>query len=139
MTSSADATLAAHKVECYRGIARIRLQSLHFQHPLVLERHREESQKNVRRLQRIFKKTGCFRLQDENVINAVVEEDQLDAALHTINLTTDDFRNIHSARDAPALALTAVYCLEGLHCIKAAEIVLGESDKWWVVRLFSWG
>jgi hypothetical protein len=117
----------------------VRLQSLHFEHPLVLEKHRAESSQNVRRLQRIFQKTGCFRLQDENVINAVVEEHQLAAALRTVNLSTDGFRNIRSAKDAPTLALTAVQCLEGLHRIKAAERVLSENDKWWVVRLFSCG
>jgi hypothetical protein len=139
MNASVDDVLAAHKADCYRGIARVRLASLQFQHPLVVEKHREESSQNVRRLQRIFEKDGCFRLQDENAINAVVEEGHLDAALRVANLTAGALRELHLARDAPFLNISTVKCLTGLHRIRAADQFLDENDKWWVVRFFSCG
>ena len=48
------------------------LNTLDFDHPLVLGKRREISEQNVQRLERIFERNGCLRLQEENVVNAVV-------------------------------------------------------------------
>ncbi|KAH7551129.1 hypothetical protein BM1_10003 [Bipolaris maydis] len=137
MEVSQDITLAEHKANCFRGLIRARLDCLQFNHQLFLNKHREESPQNVRRLQKIFEKTGCLRLQDENIIDAVVEDDRLNAALHAIGLSNEALQKICSPEDAPSLYLGELRCLNGLHRIRAADQYLNENDKWWVVRLFS--
>ncbi|EUC40671.1 hypothetical protein COCMIDRAFT_108213 [Bipolaris oryzae ATCC 44560] len=137
MEVSQDITLAKHKANCFRGLIRARLDCLQFNHQLFLNKHREESPQNVRRLQKIFEKTGCLRLQEENIIDAVVEDDRLNAALHAIGLSNEALQKIRSPEDAPSLYLGELRCLNGLHRIRAADQYLNENDKWWVVRLFS--
>lgn len=137
--ATVNETIATDKFNCYRGIARVPLESLHFQHPLVRETHREESPKNIRRLERIFEASGCLRLEDENVINAVVEDADLALALNQASLTADDLKRIRAARDAPVLHLKNVKCLMGLHRIRAADRYLDANDKWWTVRIFTSG
>lgn len=139
MEVSQDITLAKHKANCFRGLIRAPLNCLQFNHQLFLNKHREESPQNVRRLQKIFEKTGCLRLQDENIIDAVVEDDRLNAALHAIGLSNEALQKIRSPEDAPTVYLGEIRCLNGLHRIRAADQFLNENDKWWVVRLFSSG
>ncbi|KAF1935627.1 hypothetical protein EJ02DRAFT_484202 [Clathrospora elynae] len=123
---------------CYRGIARVPLDALEFGHRIVLEKHRDLSHKNVIRLERIYEQVGCSRLQEENVINAVIEDDDLVAALSLHGMSLDDMRNLRWPQDAPSLHLKNVQCLSGMHCIEAAQRILNENDKWWIVRLFSY-
>jgi hypothetical protein len=47
----------------------------------VLDKHSDLSHENVIRLEKIYEQVGCLRLQEENVIHAVVKDDDLIAAL----------------------------------------------------------
>jgi hypothetical protein len=134
-----DSVLATQKAICFRGLVRVPLCCLQFEHQLFLDKHREECPQNVRRLQKIFEKTGCLRLQDENVVDAVVRDDYLDTALRKTGLTIEDLHKIRSPKDAPTVHFESLQCLNGLHRIRAADRFLNENDKWWVVRLFSSG
>jgi hypothetical protein len=138
MDSLTDEQLAKAKVSCYRGIARIPLESLNFQHELVQEKHRDVSHTNIARLVRIFEQNGCLRLQEEHVINAIVRDEDLLIALSQERLEQKEFQNLQWAQDAPLLDLTPVYCLSGLHRVEAARRFLPENDQWWIVRLFSY-
>jgi hypothetical protein len=134
-----DREFAAEKLMCYRGIARVPLKALRFGHKTVLDKHRDLSQENVIRLERIYEQVGSLRLQEENVIHAVVKYDDLIAALSLHGISLDDMRSLQWPQDAPALHLENVECLPGVHRIEAARCFLNESDKWWIVRLFSYG
>jgi hypothetical protein len=138
MAAVTDADLAMWMIQSYQGIARVPLSSLNFEHSLARDRHRELSPDNVRRLESIYEKCGCLRLQDENVINAIIDDDALAEALENTSLQADSFRSNRWAQDAPFLHLTTnVRCLSGLHRTKAADRFLDANDKWWIVRLFS--
>jgi hypothetical protein len=132
-----DRDFAATKLMCYRGIARVPLHALRFGHRIVLDKHRDLSQKNVIRLEKIYEQVGCSRLQEENVINAVIEDDDLVAALSLHGMSLDDMCSLRWPQDAPALRPKNVHCLSGMHRIEAARRFLEENDKWWIVRLFS--
>jgi hypothetical protein len=134
-----DGELATLKDRCYRGVARVPLHTLDFNHPLALGKHREASEQNIQRLERIFERNGCLRLQEENVINAVVHDEGLSSLLLSHALTAEQLRRVTWARDAPVLNLGNLKCLSGLHRIEAAKRHLDENDKWWIVRLFSDG
>jgi hypothetical protein len=134
-----DGDFAAKKLMCYRGIARVPLHALRFGHRIVLDKHRDLSHENVIRLEKIYGKVGCSRLQEENFINAVIEDDDLVAALSLHGMSLDNMRSLQWPQDAPALDLENVQCLSGMHRIEAARRFLDENDKWWVVRLFSHG
>lgn len=82
-----DEELLKVKAAWFRGLARVRLDAINFHHLLVERKHQSISQKNVRRLQQIFEKFGCLRLQEENYINASVDDASLDDAS---SLTRDE-------------------------------------------------
>jgi hypothetical protein len=132
-----DADLAMRMIHSYHGIARVPLHSLNFEHRLARDQHRELSLDNVRRLESIYEKNGCLRLQEENVINAIIDDDTLTGALAKTSVSADSFRSHRWAQEAPYLHLTNVRCLSGLHRTKAADRFLDANDKWWIVRLFS--
>lgn len=136
-----DNEVAALRARCYRGIVKAPLDALDFDHPFVVGLRRDISEQNVQRLERIFERNGCLRLQEENVINAVVLDEDLPALLSTgvSALTPEQLRRIAWARDAPALSTAKLTCISGLHRIEAAKRHLDENDKWWPVRLFSAG
>ena len=136
---SDDDELATLRARCYRGIAKVPLDALDFDHPLVLGQRRETSEENVQRLERIFARNGCLRLQEENVINAVVLDEELPALLSSNSVTVEQLCQVTWARDTPGLNLGNLRCLSGLHRIQAAKRYLDENDKWWPVRLFSAG
>ena len=133
-----DVDFATTRSRCFRGIARVPLYALKFQNKLVLDKHRELSEENVRRLQNIYEQVGCNRLDEENVINAVVEDEDLGAALSLQGKSIEDISNLQWAQDALSLSLEHVECLSGMHRIEAARRFLDENDKWWIVRLFSY-
>jgi hypothetical protein len=134
-----DREFAVEKLMCYRGIARVSLNALRFGHRTVLDKHRDLSHENFIRLERIYKQVGCLRLQEENVVHAVVEDDDLVAALSLHGMSLDDMRSLQWPQDAPALHLQNVQCLSDVHRIEAAQRFPNESDTWWIVRLFSYG
>ena len=134
-----DNELATLRANCYRGVVKVALDGLDFNHPLAIGKHRELSEQNVQRLERIFERNGCLRLQEENVINAIVHDEELRSLLSSSAQTAEQLRQIVWARDAPALDLRHLRCLSGLHRVEAAKRHLNENDKWWIVRLFSAG
>ncbi|KAF2650673.1 hypothetical protein K491DRAFT_666825 [Lophiostoma macrostomum CBS 122681] len=133
-----DEELSKIKATCFRGIARIQLTALNFDHPLVQRKHRSVSQKNVRRLRGIFEKVGCLRLQEENFINAIVDDASLDDALTLSGVSRDGLLCLREGQELPLLHLR-VDCLSGLHRVEAAKAYLDDNDQWWVVRLFTNG
>jgi hypothetical protein len=134
-----DEDFAARKLICYRGIARLPLHALNYGHKIVRDKHRKISHENVIRLEKKYEQVGCERLQEENVVNAIVKDDDLIAALSPHGISLDEMCNLRWPQDAPALQIENVQCLSGMHRIEAARRFLNENDKWWIVRLFSYG
>ena len=134
-----DEDFAARKLLCYRGIARLPLQALNYDHKIVREKHREISHENVKRLENRYEQVGCERLQEENVINAIVKDSDLVAALSTQGMSLDDMRRLQWPQDAPALEMEHVRCRSGRHRLEAARRYLNEHEQRWIVRLFSYG
>jgi hypothetical protein len=133
-----DGELSTIKARCFRGVVRLKLEALNFDHPLVKRKHRKISKKNTRRLERIFGQVGCLRTQEENYINAIVDDASLDDALALSETSRDDLLSAHEGQRLPLLAL-GVDCLSGLHRVEAAKTFLDDNDQWWAVRLFSSG
>ena len=131
-----DEDLSKLKATYLRGIARVQLDALDF-HPLVQQKCRKVSQTNVRRIQNIFEKVGCLRLQEENFIDAVVDDASLDNAVAVSQVSRNELLCLREGQELPLLYIRSIECLSGLHRIEAAKSFLGESDQWWTVRLFS--
>ena len=131
-----DKELAAIAARCCLGVAKVSLNSLNFNHPLVEKEHRKECPKNVQRLIDIFRRTECFRLQKKNFINAIIDERALEEAQSQAGLTRSDILNA-SQNNIPFLNLQSIDCLSGLHRVAAAKAYLPENEQWWSVRLFS--
>ncbi|KAF2278978.1 uncharacterized protein EI97DRAFT_413974, partial [Westerdykella ornata] len=137
MTTLGDLELSTLRAENYQGLARVPLQSLKFNHPLVQQKHREISEKNIQRLCNVFARSSCQRLQQENYINAIVGQSELVGSLAAIGMTPSQMLKLQEGDNLPYLSLDSVFCLSGLHRVEAAKRYLPSSDQWWVVRLYS--
>lgn len=69
--------LAAERRVKYRGTASIKLEALHSRDDDL----RELDEKNVARLKRLFQEDGCRRLELRNHVPALIDQQQLDAAI----------------------------------------------------------
>lgn len=128
--------LSKLKATCFRGVARVQLDALNFHHPLVQQKDRKVSQKNVRRIRKIFEKVDCLRASEEHFINAVVDDASLDDAVAVSQVSRNELLCLREGQELPLLNLRNVECLSGLHRIEAAKAFLNENDQWWTVRLF---
>ena len=121
----------------FRGLARVDLGALNFEHASSWG-HRETERQNVSRLLGIFRTEGCKRSEAGNFVKAKVNRRQLDAAVASQNLhlpqqPPEDWRTI------PILQLPSVDCLNGLHRVLAARQYLSKNDQWWIARLYTEG
>jgi hypothetical protein len=60
----------------------------------MLDKHRNLSYKNVVRLERIYKQVGCSQLQEENVVNTIIKDNNLVAALLLHYMLLDNMRSL---------------------------------------------
>ena len=135
--SELELKLYAERCVQYRGTARVRLETLHFE----WNEPREQSRKNVERLKRIFQTESVRRLEPRNYIPAVVDETDLDDALKASKVSAD---NLLSNPDdgPPTLKFPPRHrltCLHGRHRIQAARETLPATDAWWTVNLYLTG
>lgn len=137
--SEDDKELSKLKATYYRGLVRVPLRALNFHHKLVQQKHRVVLAKNVRRIHKIYQKSGCLRLQEENFINGVIDDDALNDALALSRASRERLVGLREGDDILLLNLRNVQCLSGLHRVEAAKSFLDDNDQWWVVRLFGRG
>lgn len=136
--SERELRLEAERNVKYRGTARVRLDTLHFQ----WNEPRELSRKNVERLKEIFGgDKGCCenvrRLDPRNHIPAVIEQSDLDTAILTSKVSLEGL--LSNPDNPPVLKFAAGYrlaCLHGQHRIQAARETLPPTDAWWTVDLY---
>jgi hypothetical protein len=76
----------------FRGLARVDLAALNFDHALF-KGHRKPLAKNVSRLVDVFRQEGCNRSDESNFVKAQVNHRDLDAALASQDLRT---KRIHT-------------------------------------------
>lgn len=119
----------------FKGVARVQLSALDFNRALSSQRHRPLSEKIVARLVDVLRREGCRRDNEANFVDAVVEDDVLQAALAKVGLTDVSLESC--LEDQPIIPLHDLQCLHGLHRIAAARLVLDQNDQWWTVRLYS--
>ncbi|OCK93161.1 uncharacterized protein K441DRAFT_567194 [Cenococcum geophilum 1.58] len=77
---------AAIKAQCFRGVAKIDLKALNFEHPLAYKYYRGLSKKKVIFLKNIFKKTSYNRLTEEHFIKAIIDNNTLIDAFRVSNI-----------------------------------------------------
>lgn len=123
------------KQSCFRGSAKIHLKHINFEcDDLYLD------PKNVARLLQVFQLEGCFRLDLEHHIPAIIDEDELRRSLQKSGIASGD---LFRRQAPPTLDLdtstTTLKCLHGRHRIEAAKEHLLPGDKWWTVDLYSNG
>ncbi|QKX60472.1 uncharacterized protein TRUGW13939_07617 [Talaromyces rugulosus] len=127
----------------FRECAKIKLSSLSYNQFNPFSRQLDPW--NVSRLVKDFQDYGCFPLDPENRVSALISENIFKEALRLSNLAT-----LCELQELPWLKLpegAKVELLTGHHRIVAAsKIVEAEEDpagdsseKWWVVNLYSEG
>lgn len=118
----------------YRGTVRVKLETLKF----GIEGSRQLDVQNVRRLQHIFQDQGCYRLDPENRIPAVIDQQALENAMRSSDTTLAALLQIPQT-SPPFLKFPAGFrlqCLKGQSRAKAAEMVLRPEERWWGIDLY---
>jgi hypothetical protein len=77
---------AAIKAQCFRGVAKVNLKALNFEHPLARKYYYRSSKKKVIVLKNIFKRTSCDRLTEEHFIKAIIDNNILADALRVSSI-----------------------------------------------------
>jgi hypothetical protein len=119
--------------KAFRGTAKVRFEALSFNQP-----NRELRIKIIDHLKEKFQREGCIRLEAKNYIPAVISQASLDAAMRASNITQSllvenrgsDLVQLNFPRNV------TVECLQGLHRIAAAKLMLPQSDWWWVIDIY---
>src|ERR1700761_7616141 len=117
----------------FRGTGCFELDLLDFEKPTTAV-----DSDNVVRLRTIFRKEGCFPLEPENRIAAIISEGTLKAVLKASAVTNDQLLENPNGVP-PILKLPAgrrLRCLEGLSRVEAAKRVLLPGKKHWAVDLY---
>ena len=117
----------------FRGTGRFELDLLDFEKssPAV-------TPDNVVRLRKIFRTEGCFPLEPENRIAAIVSEELLAALLNVSAITNEQLLENPNGLP-PMLKLPPgrrMRCLEGRSRVEAAKRVLLPGNKHWAVDLY---
>lgn len=121
----------------FRGLARVDLAALNFQHASSKE-HRDVLEQHVTRLVNIFRTEGCKRTEASRFVKARVDERQLDEALASQNLDLPQ-RPPQDWTVVPILELPRLDCLNGWHRVVAARQWLDQNDQWWIAELYTSG
>ena len=132
-TQEEELRLETEKSLKYRGVARIRLQWLHFR----WNEPGEPDIKNVERLKKAIEK-DCRRLDARNHIVAIISQGDLDDAIRASRLSNGALLS-NKGNDYAELVFPPGYrleCLHGRHRILAAKEALPLLDKWWTVDLY---
>jgi len=83
--------IAKIKVLFFRGIIRINLTALNFKYPLARNYYYKPFNKKIIRLKNIFKLEGCLRLDNENFIKVIINNNMLIKALRAPNFKANIF------------------------------------------------
>ena len=127
--------LFLEKQSHFRGRAKILLRNLQFENENV-EGGRKEDASNVGRLILVYESEGCFRLEYENSIPALVSEDVLVRWVQHSNVSNAELLDFRRA--PPLLEVDEpLVALHGRHRVEAARRFLDPFDQWWVVDLYS--
>jgi len=81
-----DKDFIAIKAQCFRGVIKVDLKALNFEHPLARKYYRGPSKKKVIVLKKVFKRTSCDRLTKEHFIKAIVDNNALVDALRVFSI-----------------------------------------------------
>jgi len=132
-TTVYDSALAAERSRAYRGHAKVQIQYLKFEDDNQMGARALDS-KNIARLVQIFELEGCFRLEPEHYVPALVNRQALDAVLSEARMNATD---LLQCGEPPTLNINfPLVCLHGKHRLHAAGQFLNPNDKWWVVDLY---
>lgn len=110
------------------GTARVEFHFLHF----PWDELRSCDKKNVERLRTIFKTEECLRDAAKNFIPALVNRQQLDAALEKSNISAELLLD-NQGGSVPKLLFpvgSRLDCLDGQDRIEAARQFLPFEDRW---------
>ena len=81
-----DKDFAAIKAQYFRGVAKINLKALNFEHYLARKYYCRPFKKKVIVLKNVFKRTSCDQLTKEHFIKAIIDNNILIDALRVSSI-----------------------------------------------------
>lgn len=132
-----DASVLRDKRTCYRGRAKIFLESLEYH---GTSSRGKVDDKHIDQLVHVFRTEGCMRLHDpEHYVPGLISSEDLKQAASFSGLRLLD---LGQGAEPPLLNLPGnlkVKILHGEHRMTAAERFLEPNERWWVVVLYTTG
>ncbi|KAK5093653.1 hypothetical protein LTS08_008853 [Lithohypha guttulata] len=132
-----ETRLWAHHVTTFQGYARVLISCLDFQQSTS----RGLDSRVLDDLASKYRQIGCLRLNFAHHVPVILAREILLQAAIQANATADDLLSLDAER-WPQLMFNPTFklpCLHGRHRTAAAATVLPESDRWWVVAIYSPG
>jgi hypothetical protein len=94
-------------------------------------------EKNVARLQDVFRLQGCLRLKVDHHVPAVISNEALEATLLAAGFQRQSLHQPDSFLNLPLGEEVRLKALHGRHRLRAAEhFFCQDEDRWWVVDLY---
>ncbi|KIW86662.1 uncharacterized protein Z519_12717 [Cladophialophora bantiana CBS 173.52] len=126
--------LCEERSASFRGTVRVELDDLEFE-----KLPSADSSANVARLREIFRTAGCYPLEPENRIVAIISDEKLKEILRTSKVT--DHQLLENPDGIPPVvkfpAHCPLFCLEGRSRVEAAkQKILPPGKKHWAVDLY---
>jgi AraC-like DNA-binding protein len=132
----------------YLGSATIKIEHLYFPHKRPREedanfphgKSREEDEKKTRRLEDLFRDSGCHHYKLRHHVPAIIDERNFNEALTLSNISMDALKK-NPTNDGRYLDLQfppdfRLTCLHGRHRVLAGGRVLPRSERRWTVDLY---
>lgn len=98
------------------------------------------NERNVNRLETIFRQSGCCHLRQENQLLGFIDAKELETALEALGLSRESLLSNNSlGRVLDLPSHTRITCIDGRSRVFAAKRVLKRQDWSWAVSLYTQG
>ncbi|XTI92309.1 hypothetical protein V2W45_1201431, partial [Cenococcum geophilum] len=89
----------------FKGVAKVNLKALNFEHPLARKYYCRPSKKKVTVLKKVFKRTSCDRLTKEHFIKAIIDNNTLADTLRVSSINKNTLYQKEDTTKIPYLPI----------------------------------
>ena len=130
--SDNERRLFKSKCAHFKGFIKVLLPLLHLYALLIFT----FNAKNVDRLIQVFKIEGCYCLDSDHHISAIISRQSFEQVLQDTNI---NHYTLINSNDPPLIWPEGATVLHGRHWLTATQNYLNPNEQWWVVDFYNDG